>query len=188
MVCVLCGAPREPYSSNIKMLTLLDLSTELLEHVFSDLDMISDFGSCLLTCRRIKEVIQGSLLLQYLIHTALAGVNDPHLSSVPPLFHRLESLKRWSDAWRQPGAYMCSPSRTLTHTPNDKVEFLLRDDYLIALDFGGMLGNRHVPGYDWIDLRNPNEEWTRIRFERSVVPIAFTLDAAQQNLLAVLLG
>jgi hypothetical protein len=83
---------------------------------------------------------------------------------------------------------MCAPSRTLTHTPNDKVEFLLRDDYLIALDFGGILGNRHVAGYDWIDLRNPSEEWTSIRFEQSVVPLAFTLDAGQQNLLAVLLG
>ena len=187
MVCILCGASRERYSSDIEMLTLLDLSTELLIHIFSDL-AISDFGSCLLTCHRIKDVIQGSVLLQYLIRTALAGVNDPLLSSGPPLPHRLESLKRWSDAWRQPGAFMCAPSRTLTHASNDKVEFLLRDDFLVALDFGGILGNRHVAGYDWIDLRNPSEEWTRIRFEQSVVPLAFTLDAARQNLLAVLLG
>ena len=187
MVRIPCGAPRGHYSSDIEMLTLLDLSTELLVHIFSHLD-IPDSGSCLLTCRRIKDVIQSSLLLQYLINTALAGVNDPLLSSGPPLSNRLKSLKRWSDAWRQPGAYMCAPSRTLTHTSNDKVEFLLRDDYLIALDFGGILGNRHVAGYDWIDLRNPSEEWTRIRFEQSVVPLAFTLDAARRNLLAVLLG
>ena len=184
MFCV--GAPREHYSSDIEMLTLLELSTELLVHIFSDLD-ISDFGSCLLTCHRIKDVIQGSVLLQYLISTALAGVNDPLLSS-GPLSHRLKSLKCWSEAWHQPGAYMCAPSRTLTHTSNDKVEFLLRDDYLIALDFGGILGNRHVAGYNWTDLRNPSEGWTRIRFEQSVVPLAFTLGAAQQNLMAVLLG
>jgi len=169
------------------MLTLLDLSTELLIHIFSDLDT-PDFGSCLLTCHRMKNIIQGSLLLQYLINTALAGVNDPLLSACPPLCHRIESLKRWSDAWCRPGAYMCAPSRTLAYTSNIKVEFHLRDDYLIALDFGGILGNRHVAGYDWIDLRNPSEEWTRIRFEQSVVPLAFTLDAAQRNLLAVLLG
>ena len=183
----MCWAPGDHYPSDIEMLTLLDLSTELLIHIFSDLD-IPDFGSCLLTCHRIKDVIQGSLLLQYLINTALVGVNDPLLSAGPPLYHRIESLKRWSDAWRQSGAYMCATSRTLTYTSNDKVEFLLCDDYLIALDFGGILGNRHVSGYDWIDLRNPSEEWTRIRFEQSVVPLAFTHDAAEQNLMAVLLG
>jgi hypothetical protein len=186
MVCLEL-TPGDHYPSDIEMLTLLDLSTELLIHIFSDLD-IPDFGSCLLTCHRIKDVIQGSLLLQYLINAALAGVSDPLHSAGPPLCHRIESLKRWSDAWRQPGAYMRDASQTLTYTSSDKVEFLLRDDYLIALDFGGILGNRHVAGYDWIDLRKPSEEWTRMRFERGVVPLAFTHDAARRNLLAVLLG
>jgi hypothetical protein len=168
------------------MPSLLDLSTELLIHIFSDLD-ISDFGPCLLTCRRLKDVIQDSLLLQYFIRTALAGVHDPLLSSDPSLPHRIESLERWSSAWRQPGAYMRSPSRVLAHTTDENAYFLLCDDYLIALDFGGRYRHRHVASYEWLDLRKPSEEWTRICFEECLVPLAVTLDAAQ-NLLAVLLG
>ena len=59
---------------------ILDLPTEVLIRILLDLDVF-DFGSCILTCRRLKAIIQGSCLLRYLIHTALAGVHDPTHSS-----------------------------------------------------------------------------------------------------------
>lgn len=171
------------------MTLILDLPTELLIKVFTDLD-VSDFGSCLLTCRRLKATIQDSSLLQYLIHTALSGVYDPLLQSGPPLTYRLKSLERWSDAWRQPGAYLRSSSRVLTRTSKSSMctDFILCDDYLIALDFGGRHGYRHAAGYEWLDLRNPSDGWAKIQFEENLVPLAVALDADQDDLLAVLFG
>jgi hypothetical protein len=166
---------------------ILDLPTELLIQIFLDLD-VSDFGSCLLACRRLKIIIQDSCLLQYLIRTALVGVHDPLLRPGPSLEHRLESLKRWSDAWRQTGAYLRRPARVLTQTPKSRTDFVLYDDYLVIRDFGGRHGYRHIAGYEWLDLRDPSDGWTRILFEEKVVPFAFTLDADQKDLLAVLLG
>ena len=172
--------------SGIEMPHIFDLPTELLIEIFKDLDL-SDFGSCLLTCRRLKAIVQGSFLLQYLIHTTLAGVNDPFLESGYPLTHRLESLRRWSDAWHQPGAYLRSPSRVLTHTVKNSTDFVLCDDYLIARDFGGRHGYRHIAGYEWLDLRDPNDGWTKIQFEENLVPFAFALDT-DQGLMAVFFG
>jgi hypothetical protein len=166
---------------------ILDLPTELLILIFLDLD-VSNIGSCLLTCRKLKVIVQDSYLLQYIIRTALAGVHDPLPQSGPPLAHRLESLERWSDAWRQPGNYLRSLSHILTYTPKNSTNFLLCDDYLVARDFGGRHGYRHVAGYEWLDLREPDDGWTKIHFEENLVPFAFTLDTDQQDLLAVFLG
>ena len=166
---------------------ILDLPTELFINIFADLDVL-DLGSCLLTCRRLKAIIQDTCLLQYLIHTALAGVRDPHLQPGPPLTHRLEFLKRWSDAWRQPGAYLRSPSRVLTPTSKSTTDFILCDDYLIALDFSGRQWHRYASGYEWLDLRNPSDGWAKIQFEENLIPLAVALDTDQEDLLAVLFG
>jgi hypothetical protein len=168
---------------------ILDLPTELLIKIFTNLH-VSDFGSCLLICRRLKAIIQDTCLLQYLIRTALAGVHDPLFQSGPPLTHRLESLTRWSDAWRQPGAYLRSPSRVLTRTSKSSTDFILCDDYLTALDFGGRHGHRHVAGYEWLDLRNPSDGWAKIQFEENMIPlaVAVALDGDQEDLLAILFG
>jgi hypothetical protein len=169
---------------------ILGLPTELLIQIFLGLD-VSDFGSCLMTCRRLKAIIQDSCLLQYLIRTALTGVHDP-LDSGPPLIRRLESFRRWSDTWRQPGAYLRFPSRILTYPLKNSTDLLLYDDYVIAMDFSGRHGYRHVASYAWLDLREPSDAWTNIHFEEKLVPLAFTLDFTldtdQQDLLAVLLG
>ena len=166
---------------------ILDLPTELLIKIFTaDLE-VSDFGSCLLTCRRLKAIIQDTCLLQYLVHAALAGVHDPVFHSGPPLTDRLESLERWFDAWHNPGAYLRTPSRVLTRTckSNTLTDFTLCDDYLIALDFGGRHRHRHVAGYEWLDLRSPSDGWTKIQLEENLVPLAVALD---EDLLVILFG
>ena len=180
---------RALFFSYPEMPHILDLPTELLVKIFTDLDVL-DFRSCLLTCRRLKVIIQDTFLLQYLIHTGLAGVHDPLFQPGPPLTHRLQSLKRWSDAWHQPGAYLRSPSRVLTCVTKSSTKLILCDDYLIALDFGGRHEDRHVAGYEWFDLRNPDNGWAKIQFEENLIPLAVTvaLDTDQEDLLAVLFG
>lgn len=166
---------------------ILDLPTELLIKIFTENLEVSDFGSCLLTCRRLKAIIHETCLLQYLIHAALAGVHDPVFHSGPPLTDRLESLERWSDVWKNPGAYLRTPSRVLTRTCSGGTnsDFTLFDDYLIALDFGGRHRHRHVAGYEWLDLRSPSDGWTKIQLEENLVPLAVALD---EDLLAILFG
>ncbi|KAI9439214.1 hypothetical protein H4582DRAFT_124341 [Lactarius indigo] len=166
---------------------LIDLPNELLIHIFSHLH-ISDLGSCLLTCHRANDTIANSLLLQYLIRTALAGVCDPLLSFEPPLPHRLEALGRWSTAWHQPNDSLRSPSRIFTRRSEVNTESLVSDDYLVVMDFGGRLGYRHSASYEWLDLRQSGDKWTKVFFEDNLVPLSFTVDAARQNLLAVLFG
>jgi hypothetical protein len=160
------------FFSDPEMPHILGRPTELLIKTFTDLD-VWDLGSCLLSCRRLKVIIQDTCLLQYLIQTALAGVHDPLCQSGPPITHRLESLKRWSDAWHQPGAYLRSPSRVLTPTSNwSSKDFILCDDYLIALDFSGRQWYRRASGYERLDLRNPNDGWAKIQFEDNLIPLA----------------
>jgi hypothetical protein len=173
--------------SDPEMSLILGRTTELLLKTFTDLD-VWDLGSCLLSCRRLKVIIQDTYLLQYLIHTALAGVHDPLFQSGPPITHRLESLKRWSDAWRQPGAYLRSPSRVLTPTSKSSTDFILCDDYLIALDFSGRQWYRHASGYEWLDLRDLSDGWAKIQFEENLIPLAVALDTDQEDLLAILFG
>lgn len=169
------------------MPNLLDLPNELLIHIFFHLHL-SGFGSCLLTCHRVNDIIVNSPLLQYLIRTALAGVHDPLFLSEPPLPHRLEALRRWSTAWHQPDVSLRSPSRILTRRNEVNTESLVRDDYLVVMDFGGRLGHRHAASYEWLDLRQSGDNWTKVFFEDGLVPLSFTIDAARQNLFAVLFG
>jgi hypothetical protein len=169
------------------MPNLLDLPNELSIHIFSHLH-ISDFGSCLLTCHRINDIIVNSLLLQYLIRTTLADVCDPLFSSEPPLSHRLEAVTRWSTAWLQPEVSLRSPSRVLTRRSEVRTESLVQDDYLVVVDFGGKLGYRHAANYEWLDMRQSGGSWMKVFFEDDLVPLSFTVDAAGQNLFAVLFG
>ncbi len=169
------------------MPNLLDLPNELLIHIFSHLH-ISDFGSCLLTCHRVNDIIVNSLLLQYLICTALAGVCDPHFPFKRPLPRLLDALRRWSTAWHQPGVSLRSPSRILTRQSEVNSESLVCDDYLVVMDFGGRLGYRHAASYEWLDLRQSGDSWTKVLFEDNLVPLSFTVDVARQNLLSVLFG
>jgi F-box-like len=166
---------------------LLDLPTELLIQIFSNLH-ISEFGPCLLTCHRLKGIIQESRLLQYLIRTALAGVYDPLLPSTSSLPTRLESLERWSAAWQQPGVHLRSPSRVLLLRDKLNADFLLHDDYLVAVDLGRGHRYRHAVGYEWLDLRRPGNDWINLRFEQGLVPLTFAFDVVQQHLFAGFFG
>ena len=67
--------------TSIGMPNLFDLPNELLIHFFFSNLHISGFGSGLLTCHRINDIIVNSLLLQYLCHSPLMHLGRIYLPS-----------------------------------------------------------------------------------------------------------
>ena len=77
------------------------LSNEILEHVFSYLAPL-EIDSCRLTCRRLRAVVEGSLLLRYLYSLQLSGRVDLdiHGSALSlSLSDRLSALQSLEYAW-----------------------------------------------------------------------------------------
>src|ERR1700679_4329610 len=59
-----------------------------------------DIHACQCACRRLNKVIVNSLLIQYILRTALSGIFDP-LEPGISLPDRLDALERWETAWRE---------------------------------------------------------------------------------------
>ena len=57
-------------------MSFLSLSPELIEEIASYL-CARDLAALTLCCKRFRDVVDGSLLLQYAYRTELAGVYDP---------------------------------------------------------------------------------------------------------------
>lgn len=78
---------------------LLNLSTELLIHIFAYLP-VADLFSVQSTCHRAYDIVAGTAYIQYILHTQLNGVDDL-LPPNCPFSERLELLrhhvKTWSD-------------------------------------------------------------------------------------------
>ncbi|KAF8527271.1 hypothetical protein JB92DRAFT_3107823 [Gautieria morchelliformis] len=71
---------------------------EILIHIFNELD-IYDIFHCLLTCRVFHETIRDSLILQYRVELAAAGVEDTHTDSRRSIPERLAQLKTIEQGW-----------------------------------------------------------------------------------------
>ena len=80
-------------------LRLFYLSNELLIEIISNLRPL-DIHACQCACRRLNQVIVNSLLIQYILRTALSGVFDP-LEPGISLPDRLDALEQWEAAWRE---------------------------------------------------------------------------------------
>jgi hypothetical protein len=78
-------------------ITLLDLAPELIILILSMLSL-SDLATCQHTNRSLNALIKESTVLQHLIETQAAGVEDCACSNFS-LPARLESLKVWSYSW-----------------------------------------------------------------------------------------
>ena len=78
---------------------LFSLSNELLIEIISNLRPL-DIHACQCACRRLNQVIVNSLLIQYILRTALSGVFDP-LEPGISLPDRLDALDRWETVWRE---------------------------------------------------------------------------------------
>lgn len=79
------------------MASLVDFPSELCIHIFSYLNL-HDLLTCQLTHSSIHHVIAHSALLQYLIATQIAGVEDNPASKFS-LNDRVDRLKSQEQAW-----------------------------------------------------------------------------------------
>ena len=80
------------FTSTYQPRTLLDLSTELLIEILTDLP-VADLLSMQHTCRTMRNIIGGTVYLQYIVRTHINDVDD----FLPPEFsysERLELLRR----------------------------------------------------------------------------------------------
>jgi hypothetical protein len=79
--------------------SFLSLSPELVEQIASYLRQ-KGLATLMLSCRQIHDVIEGSLLLQYIYRTGIAGVYDPLYNlSMLSIANRVETLRRWEASW-----------------------------------------------------------------------------------------
>lgn len=143
---------------------LLDLSAELLIHIFAYLP-VKDLISVQSTCRRIHDIVAGTAYLQYLLCTQLNGVDDL-LPPNCPFSERLELLRLHEKAWNDLQFNLYTEFST-----NVKPYFrknIIQDGYLISRS------NTDLTQYGYVDLfsSSPREEphWVYIFLKNILAP------------------
>ncbi|KAK1222796.1 hypothetical protein PQX77_014322, partial [Marasmius sp. AFHP31] len=76
---------------------LLDIPVELLYQVLACLDYRS-LASCKLVCKRLRQLINESSALQYILELAITGNVDGQHSSLP-VAEKLSALRSHQRAW-----------------------------------------------------------------------------------------
>ena len=150
--------------SNYQSCTLLNLSTELLIEISTYLP-IADLLSMHHTCRTMRNIIDGTVYLQYIMCTHINGVDN----FLPPEFsysERLEHLRHHERSWNTLQVNLLTESTTdITYTYND---FILQDGYLI---YNYMSREQR---YRYTDLssaaRNEDLRWVDITMDDSRLP------------------
>ena len=145
--------------------TLLDLSTELLIEILTYLP-VTDLLSMQHTCRSMRNIIDGTVYLQYILRTHINGVDD----FLPPQFsysERLELLRRHEQSWNTLQVNLlteCTTNFTSTYG-----NFILQDGYLI---YENIMGNEQR--YTYTDLssaaRNEDLRWVHVTLDDSRLP------------------
>ena len=134
---------------------LLNLSTELLIHIFAYLS-VTDMFSVQATCRRVYHIIAETAYLQYIIHSHLNGV-DGLFPPNCPFSERLELLKHHEKAWND---LQFNLYTEFSADANLSRKTIIQDGYLIYSS------NANLTQYGYIDLCSsppPDEErWNHI--------------------------
>ena len=166
---------------------LLDLSTELIIHILSYLS-VRDVGTCVQASRRLRSIVSGSLYLQYLVRTQIAGVQDPFLPGLS-VHERIAVLERWERAWRaldlrQP-TLQCVVPRDITV---GAIGYEIHGGHLIAA--------RRFPvddrpmGYSYIDLHDAVQRgcasWYNVDLPQSQFVFDYCFNVEEYNLVAIL--
>jgi hypothetical protein len=150
---------------------LFTLSNELLIEIISNLRPL-DIHACQCACRRLNKVIVNSLLIQYILRTALSGIFDP-LEPGISLSDRLDALERWETAWREMD--LSKPIASIDALVHDVIisESTVTGSYFVeqhVLTFRTGFG---VPaGYSFLDLHtwsSSSTRWTTIEIQNSNV-------------------
>ncbi|KAI0262792.1 hypothetical protein BC834DRAFT_375000 [Gloeopeniophorella convolvens] len=161
-----------------KPFLLLSLPTELVIRIISFLHCADDISACLRSCRKLRDVVTDSQLLQYLLRTTFAGVHDT-LTSGLTIPERTKVLQRWEDAWRDPAIQ--TPAQCFFGPATvPALNYATHDDYLIALREGPS------PGYSFLDLRTslPLQDalWTEVNVHTSAAGCTFTFAIEEHDL------
>jgi hypothetical protein len=159
-------------------MSFLSLSPELIEQVASYL-LPQDLAALILTCRWFRDVVDGSLLLQYICRTGRAGVYDPLCDlSTRSITSRMETLRRWEASWANLEMCLAKPQLVISM---DRYVYAPRvflcNDYLFVANWQGI-----PPALFYVDLRDAlfkgPYQWKQIEYPRGsmLVTQAFSIE------------
>ncbi|KAF8268716.1 hypothetical protein EI94DRAFT_1800131 [Lactarius quietus] len=144
--------------------SLLNLSTELLIHIFAFVP-VPDLFSVQSTCHRIYDIVTETAYLQYIVHSHLHGVDDL-LPPNSPFSERLELLRHHEKTWNDLQFNLCS--KFSTNVDYHSRKNIMQDGYLIYRS------NMNLSQYGYIDLFSlqPDEEprWIHISLRNFFAP------------------
>ena len=177
-------------------MSFLCLSPKLIEEIASYL-CARDLAALMLCCKRFRDVVDGSLLLQYAYRTELAGVYDPlwDLSvSGRSIAERLETLGRWEASWRDLGRYLAAAPRLVIPAERELFgPYFLCDDYLFAVDWqgGDQTPDARKPALLYVDLRDAlrtgQHAWKQIDYPRGSIAITQAFSIEEDDLVVSVL-
>ncbi len=165
----------------------LNLSPELLIQILS-YGSLRDIDACARTSRGLHNIISGSLYLQYLIRTKIAGVHDPFLPGLS-IHERLSALDRWEHAWHD--LDLRKPTLQCV-VPRDISVSVLRYEI-----YGGyLIGPRRLPaddrplGYSYVNLHNAVKRghvlWYNVDLHQSLSVFSHCFNVEDYNLAVML--
>ena len=159
--------------------SLLDLSTEVLIQIFVYLPA-ADMIAVQHTCRTTRDIVTGTVYLQYALHAKINGVDD----LLPPDFpysERLELLRCHEQSWRdlQFHRFAEYPDTSCSGVPN-RATIALQDSYLVYDCPTGRSGQQ----YGYADLcsayQNKELRWVHLTMGKSQFPgltrVVFAVD------------
>ncbi|KAH9978622.1 hypothetical protein BGW80DRAFT_1280034 [Lactifluus volemus] len=127
----------------------LGLSAEILVEILANLQL-RDIVACKLTCRTLRDVIEHSSLIQYIIQAFLAGIHDNWILGASTA-ERSKALRCLENAWHD----LDVRKRTAHITRGTAwpwLNYVIHDDHLLAIR-GDNDNPAQPPGYSYIDLR-----------------------------------
>ncbi|KAI0296741.1 hypothetical protein B0F90DRAFT_1744731 [Multifurca ochricompacta] len=172
-------------------MSFLSLETELIEKIASYLHA-QDIAALRSSCKRIHQIVEGSLFLQYLYRTELAGVYDPlwDLTS-RSIVDRLVTLEQWEASWRDLGKYLVTPRLVIPSERDLFGPFFLCDDYLFAIDWQGHPNGLRRPALLYVDLRDAlhtgQHSWKQIDYPPGSIAITQAFSIEEDDLVVSVL-
>jgi len=147
--------------------SFLDLSTEVLVQILAHLPP-TDMIVVQRTCRMIRDIVDGTAYLQYILRTQIKGIED----SLPhdfPYSERLALLRRHEQSWSSLQFNFFTKS-AITVSPRDS--FTLQGGYLIHVS-SSPRGNWINYGYTDLYSAASNEElrWVHVKMEHCGLPV-----------------
>lgn len=146
--------------------TLLGLSTEVLIEILAHLPP-RDIISMQRTCHLIRDIVDGTAYLQYILRTQIKGIKDflPHDF---PYSERIALLRRHEQSWSSLQFNFLTKC-AIAVSPFDN--FTLQGGYLIHASHGD--GNWIDYGYTDLCSATRNEElhWVHVKMEHCDLPV-----------------